>query len=75
MHTVPMTPTHPPAHVLVRSDFGGGWHNVHIPIRTAGLPYSGPTVWLTACGLYAHDAVPADVTDLPLCASCEDDAR
>ena len=67
-----MTPTHLPARVLVRSDFGGGWYTTHIPVRTAGVPYSGPTVYVTACGLYAHDIVPAEVTDLPGCQACED---
>lgn len=43
--------------VTVLPEYGGDGVAMHLPVRTAGLPFSGPTVYLTACGRYAHGTV------------------
>jgi hypothetical protein len=60
--------------VIVRPEFrrhSSDATEYHTPTRTAGNPFSGPTVYVTTCGLYAHIAVlPGSDLGLPLCERC-----
>jgi hypothetical protein len=50
-----MTTTEIPAvTVTVMPEFGGDGVTAHLPKRTAGFAFSGPTVYVTMCGKYAH---------------------
>jgi hypothetical protein len=50
-----MTTTEIPAvTVTVMPEFGGDGVTAHLPKRTAGFAFSGPTVYVTFCGKYAH---------------------
>lgn len=63
-----MTPTSSLPLVTVRSEFGGDGSTVHQATRTAGQPFNGPTVYVTACGLYAHHR--ADTDAVTTCTAC-----
>ncbi len=54
--------------ITVRPDFGGDGVTAHLPVRTAGQPFNGPTVYVTACGQYAHTATRCKAT--AVCVAC-----